>query len=447
MFGWFGWRKRNEGFEWRQYVRTTILVRREKRRQKLDDVREAAVNRLKEAGERGARASAEGAGKMGKAAKDGIVHAARSVSSGASSGFRERIAPHLTNVTSMIARAYGHVKAALSRVGAGQILLAAGLIACFWAVARTSSLGFDREALVAAGVAVAAATGYLLVWLSGRPEGRRLSAGLDRIVDRALDGAMWLARRLPRNRWVTGVDPRVFAAVLLGLGATIAGGLWFMSSKTTSMAALLPMSAAPEIVSGRATALSGDTLKIAGRNIRLAGIEAPELNQKCGLSATKRWSCGEAASQALTARVRSKPVRCEITRTAAPDGADARGSCQSDGVDIGAELVKAGHVFAEPGWFARYAALETEARSAKVGLWRGDAERPSDYRAKRWEQARLAAPDGCPIKGQLMSDRRVYVLPWSPRYDQIKVRATKGERWFCSEAEAQAAGWKPIERS
>ena len=38
----FGWRKRNQGFEWRQYVRTTILVRRQQRREKLDEVRQAA---------------------------------------------------------------------------------------------------------------------------------------------------------------------------------------------------------------------------------------------------------------------------------------------------------------------------------------------------------------------------------------------------------------------
>ena len=45
----FGWRRRKDGFEWHKYVRTTILVRREQRRQRFDDARQAAVESLKEA--------------------------------------------------------------------------------------------------------------------------------------------------------------------------------------------------------------------------------------------------------------------------------------------------------------------------------------------------------------------------------------------------------------
>ena len=46
----FGWRKKQDGFEWHDYVRTTILVRRAKRREKVDDARQAAVDGLKDAG-------------------------------------------------------------------------------------------------------------------------------------------------------------------------------------------------------------------------------------------------------------------------------------------------------------------------------------------------------------------------------------------------------------
>ena len=56
-----GWRKRNDGFEWRDYVRTTILVRRKHRRDRVGEARKAAVENLKAAGQRGAVAGAEGA--------------------------------------------------------------------------------------------------------------------------------------------------------------------------------------------------------------------------------------------------------------------------------------------------------------------------------------------------------------------------------------------------
>ena len=57
------------------------------------------------------------------------------------------------------------------------------------------------------------------------------------------------------------------------------------------------------------------------------------------------------------------------------------------------------------------------------------------------EDAKRDAPQGCPIKGRITSGNRVYVLPGSASYERVKVRETRGERWFCSEDEAQAAGW------
>ena len=38
---------------------------------------------------------------------------------------------------------------------------------------------------------------------------------------------------------------------------------------------------------------------------------------------------------------------------------------------------------------------------------------------------------------------RIYHMPWSPWYGRVKIDTARGERWFCSEAEALAAGWRP----
>ena len=65
MFGWF---RRQDGFEWRNYVRTTILIRREKRRQKLDEARLAALDGLKDAGRKGAEIGASGIEAAGRSA-------------------------------------------------------------------------------------------------------------------------------------------------------------------------------------------------------------------------------------------------------------------------------------------------------------------------------------------------------------------------------------------
>lgn len=37
---------------------------------------------------------------------------------------------------------------------------------------------------------------------------------------------------------------------------------------------------------------------------------------------------------------------------------------------------------------------------------------------------------------------RVYRFLGGQWYDRTKIDPDKGERWFCSEAEAQAAGWR-----
>ena len=103
-------------------------------------------------------------------------------------------------------------------------------------------------------------------------------------------------------------------------------------------------------------------------------------------------------------------------------------------------------VFAEGGLFASYTSIEREARAAKTGIWAaGEPERPSEFRAKVWEEAKRRAPDGCPIKGQVAGSARTYVLPWSPDYERVRVQRARGERWFCSEPEAAAAGFKARE--
>ena len=55
----FGWRKRSEGFEWKEYVRTTVLVRRADRQRRMDDARLAALAQVKDVKDRGVEAGKE----------------------------------------------------------------------------------------------------------------------------------------------------------------------------------------------------------------------------------------------------------------------------------------------------------------------------------------------------------------------------------------------------
>jgi len=54
----------------------------------------------------------------------------------------------------------------------------------------------------------------------------------------------------------------------------------------------------------------------------------------------------------------------------------------------------------------------------------------------------------CTIKGNVSinSGERIYHVPGQEFYDATKISHRHGERWFCSEAEAQAAGWRKARR-
>jgi hypothetical protein len=45
------------------------------------------------------------------------------------------------------------------------------------------------------------------------------------------------------------------------------------------------------------------------------------------------------------------------------------------------------------------------------------------------------------IKGNISKNGRLYHLPGTEAYAKTRISEGKGERWFCTEAEARAAGW------
>jgi hypothetical protein len=76
-------------------------------------------------------------------------------------------------------------------------------------------------------------------------------------------------------------------------------------------------------------------------------------------------------------------------------------------------------------------------------IWQSESQLAWEYRADRWARAATEAPEGCPIKGNISKKgERIYHAPWSPAYAETRIDESKGERWFCDEAEAIAASWR-----
>jgi endonuclease YncB( thermonuclease family) len=353
----FGRRKNNDGFEWHAYVRTAVRHRREQRRQRMREARHAAVANAGAAG----AALAVGSKAAGAAAWDGAKAGAGAAALGLQGLYHllKALLVTLARAAAAASTVIGEAAVAASRpvIRALATLPVGGPVALASAAAlglgfgRYRSTGLDGEAAV-----TLAAGGLLLI--ASLP----LLSGLTGV-------------RLPR----LGIAPGT-AVMAVAVGLVAIGLAWFASSSRGSLATIsarLPAIGADKPLEGRARAVGGDRLRVGSTTVRLAGIEAPEPQQRCG--ANRR--CGTAAETALGRIVNGRTVTCRLS------GTDSAGrplaTCRSGDTDIGAELVRAGYAFAEGGLFASYSSLEREARNARAGIWAGgEPERPADYRAR-----------------------------------------------------------------
>lgn len=202
-----------------------------------------------------------------------------------------------------------------------------------------------------------------------------------------------------------------------------------------------PASGTP-MLSGPAEVVDGDTLRIAGEAIRLHGIDAPELAQPCTDAVGIPFACGRTAARALERLVQGRTVVC---RTVDRDGfGRAVAVCEADGIDLNRAMVASGWALAFRRYADDYVATERAATRARLGLWAGNFDAPWEHRAAaRAVTTTAGAPvPGCAIKGNISKNGRIYHVPGSEHYDRVGISLSRGERWFCTVGEAEAAGWR-----
>jgi endonuclease YncB( thermonuclease family) len=206
-----------------------------------------------------------------------------------------------------------------------------------------------------------------------------------------------------------------------------------------------PIPALADMVEGRARVIDGDTLDIAGTKLRLHGVDAPELDQTCQ-GAGGDWPCGAFARDMLAGIVGEGKLSCDVQEV------DRYGRgvavCLRDRTDVAARLVRDGGATAYLRYSDRYAPAERAARSEGLGIWSGGLTMPEAWRHAQDGAATAGAVTGdCLIKGNVGSGgRRVYHLPGQADYDATRINPRKGEAYFCTEAEARAAGFRRAKR-
>lgn len=89
-----------------------------------------------------------------------------------------------------------------------------------------------------------------------------------------------------------------------------------------------------------------------------------------------------------------------------------------------------------------FAALQAEAREAGRGLWGTTCTSPTPV--PQAGGCEYSGTDEPVIKGNISQStgEKIYHVPGQAFYDDTVIDETSGERWFCTEAEAIAAGWR-----
>ena len=208
---------------------------------------------------------------------------------------------------------------------------------------------------------------------------------------------------------------------------------------------------AAELV-GRASVIEGDTIDIRGERVRLHAIDAPESGQWCLDGAGRGYRCGQQAAFALADRIGAQNIRCHLLDR--DQYGRHIGRCFLGEADLNAWMVRQGQAVAYRRFSMEYVPVEEAARRDEIGLWQGDFDLPWDWRRgdRRILQggtvSDTAANDtGCAIKGNISrSGERIYHVPGQQHYARTRIDENTGERWFCSEEEAEGAGWRRAKR-
>jgi hypothetical protein len=179
----------------------------------------------------------------------------------------------------------------------------------------------------------------------------------------------------------------------------------------------------------------------AGQRVRLVGFNTPEkIEPQCDIER----SLGIAASERLERLVDGGDLDFASVRCACwpfTDGTDACnfgracGTLRAGGRDVGAILIDEG--------LAVPFACGLTSCPPTPRPWCGETTAIAPL-----IDAEPQSSASCDIKGNVSVEtgERIYHVPGQKFYERTVITEAKGERWFCSEAEARAAGWRKSRR-
>jgi hypothetical protein len=210
-----------------------------------------------------------------------------------------------------------------------------------------------------------------------------------------------------------------------------------------------------------------NTLIVDGVIYRLEGVDAPQTDQVCVDAAGAGWWCGVEARDRLKERVGNRAVRCD------DKGRDRTFKQRRAGVCwVGDEKTSLNQWLVGEGWALNagprgpFKKDQEQARQDRKGLWKGCFVSPEALRRftisttpmlgaacpkpNNWAVRKMLFPDlpamppGCAIKARTATRAQIagYVGIYHLESCASYGRTREPHRWFCSEDEAQAAGYR-----
>jgi len=135
--------------------------------------------------------------------------------------------------------------------------------------------------------------------------------------------------------------------------------------------------------------VDGDTVYINNYKIRLEGIDAPEIKQKCkkeklkissiiGYTFYEEYYCGEHSKENLKAKVKGSDIKCiSFTKDRYKRHL---AKCFKGKINLNRWMVRNGHAIAYRRYSKEYIPDEDFAKENKLGLWQGKFLKPEKWR-------------------------------------------------------------------
>ncbi len=135
--------------------------------------------------------------------------------------------------------------------------------------------------------------------------------------------------------------------------------------------------------------IDGDTVHINSKKIRLEGIDAPEIKQKCkkpflkislfiGFEFNKNYSCGVISKEKLIDKINNSKIKCIYSSKDRYKRYLA--TCYKDKINLNKWMVRNGYAVAYKRYSIDYVRDEEYAEENRLGMWEGTFIKPEKWR-------------------------------------------------------------------